>query len=79
MGHLLRFRESAKALSELTQLDISPMRKEQLTKALARVERIAEDLKAIAEGKGLLAILARAVYLNAVDFVSKIRETRFVK
>ncbi len=79
MGHLIRFRESAKAVNDLTKLDISPMRKKQLTRALARAEKIADQLKEVAEGKGLSAILARSIYLNIVDYVSKIRETRFVK
>ena len=79
MGHLIRFRESAIAVSELTKLDISPMRKKQLTRSLARAEKIADQLKEDAEGKGLRAILARTLYLNIVDYISKIRETRFVK
>ena len=78
MGHLIRIRELLKSVSDLTKLDISPMRKEQLTRALARAEKIADQLKEVAEGKGLSAILARALYLNIVDYISKIRETRFV-
>jgi hypothetical protein len=78
MGHLLRWRELLKSASELTEFDISDKRKEQFSDALVKAEKVAEELKKISEGKGLLAILARAVYLNVMDFISKVRETRFV-
>ena len=78
MGHLLRWRELLTSACELTEFDISDKRKEQLSDALVKAEKVAEELKKIGEGKGLLAVVAHAVYLNIMDFISKVRATRFV-
>lgn len=79
MGHFLRWRDLLKSASELTEFDISDKRKQQFSDALVKAEKVAEELKKIGEGKGMLAVIARAVYLNMMDFISKVRETRFVK
>jgi len=78
MGHLLKWRYLLISASELTKFDISETRKEQFSDALVRAEKVAEELKKISEGKGLLAVVAHAVYLNMMDWISKVRETRFV-
>jgi len=75
MGHLLRWRELLKSASELTELELSPKRKKQLADILERLEKLAAEIE---KGWGR-SIIARAIVLNIRDFVSKIRETRFVE
>lgn len=75
MGHLLRWRELLKSASELTELDLSPKRKKQLADILEKLEGLAAEI----EKTWARSIIARAIVLNIRDFVSKIRETRFVE
>ena len=74
MGHIIRWRELAKSASELTEFELSPKRKKQLADILDKLEKLATEIEK-AWGK---SIIARAVVLNIRDFVSKIKETRFV-
>lgn len=74
MGHLLRWRELAKSASELTEFELSEKRKKQLVDILDKLEKFATEIEK-SWGK---TIIGRAVILNIRDFVSKIRETRFV-
>lgn len=74
MGHIIRWRELIKSASELTEVELSAKRKEQLAGILDKLEKLATEIEK-AWGK---SIIARAVVLNIRDFVSKIKETRFV-
>ena len=74
MGHLVRWRELIKSASELTEIELSPERKRQLTEILDKLEKLATEIEKV-WGK---SIIARAIALNIRDFVSKIKETRFV-
>lgn len=74
MGHIIRWRELIKSACELTEVDISAKRKKQLANILDSLEKLATEIEK-AWGK---SIIARAVVLNIRDFVSKIKETRFV-
>jgi len=74
VGHIIRWRELIKSASELTEFELSAERKEQLAGILDKLEKLATEIEK-AWGK---SIIARAVVLNIRDFVSKIRETRFV-
>jgi len=74
MGHFIRWRELIKSASELTELEPSAERKKQLADILDKIEKLATEIEA-RWGK---TILGRALVLNARDFVSKLKETRFV-
>jgi len=78
MGHLFRVRNLIQSISEKTAWEISPRRKVQLAKAIERAQKVQTELDRMSEGKGVLAILARAISLNITDYIQALRSTRFV-
>lgn len=78
MGHLIRIRDLLKAISEKTEWDISPRRKQQLAYAITVAEKVKARLDELAEEPGLLGILARALSLNISSYVETLKATRFV-
>lgn len=79
MGHLLRFRDIIQSISEKTAWDIPEKRKEQLTKAIEKAEKILVELEELSKAKGILGILAKAVSLNIKDYIAALKRTRFIK
>jgi uncharacterized HAD superfamily protein len=65
-------------VSEKTAWEISPRRKVQLAKAIERAQKIQASLDKLSEGKGVLAIMARAISLNITDYIAALKSTRFV-
>lgn len=78
MGHLFRVRNLIQSVSEKTAWEISPRRKVQLAKAIERAQKIQASLDKLSEGKGVLAIMARAISLNITDYIAALKSTRFV-
>jgi len=79
MGHLFRVRNLIQSVSEKSAWEISPRRKVQLAKVIERAQKIQADLDKVSEGKGVLAILARAISLNITDYIQALKSTRFVE
>jgi len=67
------------SVSEKTAWDIPEKRKEQLTKAIERAEKIQVELEELSKAKGILGILARALSLNIKNYIDVLKATRFVK
>jgi len=78
VGHLFRVRNLIQSISEKTTWSISPRRKVQLAKAIERAQKVQVELDRMSEGRGVLAILARAISLNITDYIQALRSTRFV-
>lgn len=79
MGHLLRFRDLIQSASELTTFDVSPKRKEQVSRLIKSGEKIQAELDTWAKRGGALGVVAKMVSLNLADYIRVLKGTRFVK
>lgn len=78
MGHLIRIRDLLRALSEKTEWDLPPRRKQQLAYAVETAEKVKAKLDELAEEPGILGILARALSLNIAHYIETLKATRFL-
>ena len=77
--HLLRFRDVLRTYKEATNWQPSEGTVKRVTELFKRIEGLIPLLQKIADGKGVVAIFAKAMIYNYEDYTEKLKEIGLLK